>query len=405
MGSDDYSDGSPDNNVPDPADRTWRHPSEMAAQARVVSPSPFSRSTTRSARLPGPVWLLAAGVVVGIAMVGFIQRANTSEAAGSQTEVPQPEPPPATAAIDLPPTTTEAELPDETFVSSVQTTYLSPVLQTRVARPEGVLTVYADDGETILGSALAIESMILTSASSLAGHRTVLVSSAGGSMAMMEATLLGTDSFSDLAVLLVANSTEPLNLPTSPLGEAAPKGRVIVIAGGSTFLTDAASGKVLRLNIKAKSAAGYELDGIASTSVEVSEKDAGGGLFDGNGSVLGLVVKTNEHLASVLPIEDAISLAHSLVESGRIAPNWAGIYGSSIPTGGLVVNSVSADSPAELAGLQSGDSILAVNGRPISSMADFVHYVRALESGSTIQVRVERNGEIIEMSVQLGWRG
>lgn len=219
---------------------------------------------------------------------------------------------------------------------------------------------------------------------------------------MWEATLLGTDGFSDLAVFTCEESLDRLNLGVSALGEADPSEKVTVISSGESFLTSAPSGKVLQLNTTTESATGYRLVGIASTSVEATKRDAGAGLFDSNGSLLGIVVGTNDHLASVLPIEDALGLAHSLSKIGRMTPNWAGITGSSTTDGAVVVDVVEAGSPAETAGLLAGDLLLEVDGLRVTSMADLVHYMRALPSGSTIELDVQRGAEAITVQIPLG---
>lgn len=407
MGPDDYSDelsddDNLDSSLPSPADRVWRHPSEMAAEARASAASPTSQilSSTTSMRARGPLWVTAAGLVVGIVMVGLIQSSRTrAPQSGDDFAAAVPS---AAATIALPTTTVATESPTQTSTTGVPTTYTSPTLEIRVARPEGLLTVYASDKRTVLGSAVATENMILTSASSMAGHRTVYVSSALGSASMWKASLLGTDGFSDLAVFTCEESLVSLNLPVAFLGDADPSEKVTVISGGETFLTSAPSGKVLQLDTTNESADGYRLAGIAATSVEATGRDAGAGLFDSHGMLLGIVVSTNDHLASVLPIEDALALAKSLTTTGWMTPNWAGIRGSSTAEGFVIVESVGLASPAELAGVMLGDVVLSVDGEQVTSMADLVHYLRALDAGSTIELAVERNSELLTLQVLLG---
>ena len=411
MGADDYSEYEGDDDtddfdelgpMPEPSERVWRHPSEIAAQARAEAelaalPAP------RSSRVPSPVLIAAAGFVFGIVMVGLIQSSRNSStndqltAPGVVLATPDEVVLVPSQLIESTPT------PSSTVVSLVSTTYVSPVWKVRVARPEGVLTVYAADQATILASALATEDMILTSASCLDGHNRVYLSSALGSATMMEASLVGTDSFSDLAVLTTDLPLGDLNLPHSPLHTRALRDEVTVIGGGETLLTDAPSGKVLQLNTETKSADGYQLAGIASTSVQVSDSDAGGGLFDSDKMLLGLVVKTDDHLASVLPIEDALRLARTMTRTGFVSSAYAGIAGVSHPDGGIMVNDVSIDSPAEFAGIEQGDTIVQIDGQPVDSMADLIHYIRALESGSALQLTLYRGGEPVEVVVDLAW--
>lgn len=388
--------------MPPAAERAWRHPSEMAAEARATAITPTVPSSTRSLRVPGPVWIAAAGFIVGVVMVGLIQtsRAGSTDASAKDQSV---ELPTQVAAVQIPSTTALSQPTTSSVSAGVATTYTSPTLVNRVSRPEGVLTVFAPDRKTVLGSAVATDDLILTSASSVSGHKLVYVSSALGSVSMVECSLLGTDGFSDLAVFTTAEPLGSINLTVAALSEASPQEKVTVISGGDTRFTSAASGKVLKLITEGKSVSGYTLAGIASTSVEATPHDAGAGLFNSQGALLGIVVNTGDHLASVLPIEQALGLAQSLKQIGWMTPNWAGIRGSSNPGGPLLVESVGADSPAQLAGLHAGDAITAIDGKKISSMADLVHYVRGLESGASIEVTVVRGVDEVELVIELGW--
>lgn len=403
VGSDEQSDESPENNIPDPAERVWRHPSEIAAQARAAAETAAAAETPaqlRPGRPGAPAVLVAAGVLLGLIMVGYV-------AQGQQAS-------PTEALLTLEPSPVVATLPalgvaidastTSTTEASVSTTYMSPIHEVEVARPAGVLRVFTPDGNIVLGSAVATDGIILTSASALRGHKTVWVSSSSEQLEMAEATLLGTDLYTDLAVLTTDASLDDVNLPSFALSENLSEG-VFVIAGGKEPVTSAASGKILKLETKTRSATGYELAGLAATSVHISENDAGAGLFNRSGELIGVVVATKDYLASALPIEDALAIAQSLRRIGKVTPVWAGIQGSAQEPGGVLVSTVSPDSPAEYGGLLVGDVILGVDDYQISSMAELVHYVRALETGSSIELQVKRDSELMRVTVQLSWHG
>ena len=100
----------------------------------------------------------------------------------------------------------------------------------------------------------------------------------------------------------------------------------------------------------------------------------------------------------------------SIIENGYIEKPFIGVsvltvsdetrkYG--LP-GGASVQSVTADSPAEEAGLQINDIITKVNDTEIASSNDLVKLVRAANPGDVLTVTVYRQGETLELTVTIG---
>jgi serine protease Do len=71
---------------------------------------------------------------------------------------------------------------------------------------------------------------------------------------------------------------------------------------------------------------------------------------------------------------------------------------------GAVVNSIVADSPAAQAQLGEGDVITSVNGSPVASAAEFNASLREFAVGDTVRLEIDRDGERIEASAELGQR-
>lgn len=221
---------------------------------------------------------------------------------------------------------------------------------------------------------------------------------------MVTAEVLGSDPFSDLAVLEPDRPLEEYNLTSSEIGSTSGDEDVMVIAGGEDSRLMAPLGKVLQWGTSAMSASGHEMVGLASTSLQLGPNDPGGGLFDTSGHVIGLVLNTKSHLASVLPFENAMEIANLISAHGWASPVWVGIGAVTNPAGGVVVINVVENGPAQVAGIEVGDVIMAIDRNAVSSVADFVHYVRGLSKGSGANISVSRGADQIVFEVELGWR-
>ena len=132
---------------------------------------------------------------------------------------------------------------------------------------------------------------------------------------------------------------------------------------------------------------------------------SGAGLFDDDGALIGigsLVVADatggfNPRPGNLyLPINLLKPILADLIENGRRsgpAQAWLGIHSQAHPEGGLQIQRVSQDGPAELAGLRRGDRILAIDNAMISDLSDFYRRLWAKgPAGSQVELTYLREG-------------
>ena len=117
-----------------------------------------------------------------------------------------------------------------------------------------------------------------------------------------------------------------------------------------------------------------------------------------------------------LPSSMIVSVYNQLVSSGKVRrgflgilmrplePEMARVFEIPDGTGVLIENLSSDDSPAAQAGLQSGDVIVAFEGKRVSSPRDLTRHVGATEIGRTIQLKYIRDGKAQTASVKVGLR-
>ena len=254
----------------------------------------------------------------------------------------------------------------------------------------------------------------------------------------LRATLIGTDVDSDLAVIKVDNipaGVEPLPLadPDSiRVGQ-------IVIAIGNPFGEQGSMslGIVSGLDRSLQSGrafteqSAYSLPSVIQTDAPINPGNSGGPLINLAGEVLGVNsairsnTGTNSGVGFAIPVAALHTIIPNLIQNGQHVYSYMGagfdeevsldeqaIY--SLPqTAGAYVLSVTADGPADRAGLQAanrttgngGDLVIALDGEPITDFSDLNSYLVFNKSaGDTVEVTVIRDGEEVTFSMTLGAR-
>jgi serine protease Do len=113
------------------------------------------------------------------------------------------------------------------------------------------------------------------------------------------------------------------------------------------------------------------------------------------------------------PVDAARSVAEQLITTGKVVTVWLGVEGMDLDSatalalkvdGGAMIEQVKADSPAARAGLAPRDVIVAVNGKPVTSMGMLVIAVRAHRPGEVCTLDVVRENTHHGMKVTLAER-
>ncbi|MCF7202529.1 DegQ family serine endoprotease [Pseudomonas oligotrophica] len=231
----------------------------------------------------------------------------------------------------------------------------------------------------------------------------------------LQAKLIGADPRTDVALLKI----DADDLPTVRLGKSdSLKAGEWVVAIGSPFGFDhtVTAGVV--------SATGRSLPGesyvpFIQTDVAINPGNSGGPLFNLEGEVVGINSQIFTRsggfmgLSFAIPIDVAMDVANQLRDSGKVSRGWLGVsiqevnkdladsFGLDRPAGALVAQ-VMDGSPAARGGLQVGDVIVSMNGKPIIMSADLPHLVGSLKPGTEATFQVVRNGERKKLDIEIG---
>lgn len=233
--------------------------------------------------------------------------------------------------------------------------------------------------------------------------------------------LVGTDSYSDVAVLSVdadsiiaiaeIGSSEDLKVGDTSFAVGAPLDSSTY---AWTVTRGVISGKNRTVEVSSTTGTTSSIMEVLQTDTAINSGNSGGPLCNSNGEVIGI---TNMKLASssiegmgfAIPIETAVEVAEKLISGKTVSYPYIGVYiydatasRFSSEVIGVYVESVEKNSPAEKGGLKSGDKIISVNGTKIASSTYFKHELYKYEIGDEITITVERNGKEKELKITLG---
>ena len=158
---------------------------------------------------------------------------------------------------------------------------------------------------------------------------------------------------------------------------------------------------------------------LIQMDASVSPGNSGGGLFNMNGELIGLVnAKSSssdaEGLGFAIPINDAIKVAQDLLENGYVSGRpYMGITYLAVTDAqtaaqlnvtayGVYVVDVVQGGPADKAGLKTGDRIVSIDGTEIAQKDDLGTLIQQHAAGDTLSITVAREGQMQTVSLTLG---
>lgn len=232
----------------------------------------------------------------------------------------------------------------------------------------------------------------------------------------LPARLVGTDPRSDMAVLKIEDGDD---LPVVKIGQSRDlKVGEWVLAIGSPFGFDytVTAGIVSALG---RSLPSENYVPFIQTDVAINPGNSGGPLFNLDGEVIGINSQIYTRsggfmgVSFAIPIDDAMNVFRQLRDEGAVSRGWLGVliqevnrdlaesFGLKRPRGALVAE-VMANSPAEDAGLKTGDIVLQYEGEDVALSSDLPPMVGRTPVGETASLRVLRGGDIINVDVEIG---
>ena len=234
----------------------------------------------------------------------------------------------------------------------------------------------------------------------------------------LEATLVGADPRSDLALLKI----DAEDLPAVQLGRSdALEVGEWVLAIGSPFGFDysVTAGIVSAKGRSLPNENNENYVPFIQTDVAINPGNSGGPLFDLDGRVVGINSQIYTRsggfmgVSFAIPIDVAMGVVEQLKTDGRVSRGWLGVviqdvnrdlaesFGLAKPGGALVAR-VLDGGPADIGGLKEGDIIVTFNGSDVDLSSDLPHLVGRSRAGGDVEVVIVREGKRKTLQVTVG---
>lgn len=263
---------------------------------------------------------------------------------------------------------------------------------------------------------------IVTNRHVVANTRKLTVTLANGKE--VTAKVVGKDPRTDVAVLRIENP--PGDLVAARLGDSdqAEVGEWVLAVGSPLGMEQTVTAGIL--SGKGRAGGRIQMSGnrvrrYLQTDAKINPGNSGGPLVNLDGEVIGINTLISAgpggSYGFAIPINEVRAVATKLIKEGRVAWPYLGVMvgdldslepdkkaelGKNLPARGAFAIDISANSPAEKAGLKAGDVITQLDEQKVETGADVVDYVSARAIGNKVAVHVVREGKPKTLSVTLG---
>ncbi len=258
------------------------------------------------------------------------------------------------------------------------------------------------------GLVLASDGLILTNSHVVAGASRIVVTMADGQKA--EARILGEDPHTDIAVLrtdhtLVAPPIAFHDSKTLQVGQLA-----IALGNPLGFEHTVTAGVVSAVGPSLRAVTGWLIDDVIQTDAALNPGNSGGPLVDAKGRVIGIntaVIRGAQGICFSVAANTALDVVTQVLRYGRVRRASLGIEGANtiIPRhialhsgitqqNGVRVMKVLQSSPAEQAGIQGGDLLIAIDDHALQGIDDLLRLLNHERLNSDVKVTLLRKGEM-----------
>jgi serine protease Do len=274
-----------------------------------------------------------------------------------------------------------------------------------------------DQREDSLGSGVIVspDGYILTNNHVIDGATDVRVTLSD--KRQLKAKVVGTDAKTDIAVLKVEGS----GFPAITIGDSS-KVQVgdYALAIGDPF----GVGQTVTMGIISAMNRGNlgieDYEDFIQTDAPINPGNSGGALVNDRGELVGINTAIlshgsggNEGIGFAIPVNLARSVMGQILDHGKVNRAYLGIMVQDVTPGiskamglkdmkGVLVGDVSPSGPAQKSGIQRGDVILEINGKPMSDSRELRMSISMMTPDSTVNVKLLRNGNPTDVSVKLG---
>jgi serine protease DegS len=271
--------------------------------------------------------------------------------------------------------------------------------------------------ERTLGSGVIVDEAghIVTNHHVIANAESIQVQLADGRVA--DAHIVGRDPDTDLAVLKI--NLSPLPVAVFGRSDQLKVGDVVLAIGNPIGLSQTVTHGIVSATSRQQLGIA-PLEDFIQTDAPINFGNSGGALVDSSGALIGIntaiVAKSLgvEGIGFAIPVNMVRGVLSDIIAHGRVIRGWIGILPEDVTDeqaarlglaqGGVVIANLYVGSPAQEAGLQPGDIMLAVGGTTLHSAQDALGRIANEKPGSTLTIKVLRGKRALEVKAHVSER-
>ena len=227
-----------------------------------------------------------------------------------------------------------------------------------------------------------------------------------------EGKVVGRDPKTDLALVKIDGAPD-LHALTLGDSENLKVGSWVVAVGSPFGLEQTVTAGIVSAKGRVIGSGPY--DNFIQTDASINPGNSGGPLINMKGEVVGIntaIVAEGQGIGFAIPVDMAKDIAHQLQDKGHVTRGWLGVsiqqmtpelaksFGMKEEKGALV-SQVFPSSPAEKAGIEKGDVIVAFDGKEVADSKDLPRLVASTPVGKTVAVKLSREGKVVERQVRV----
>jgi len=293
---------------------------------------------------------------------------------------------------------------------------MDPFFRQFFGQDGGQFNMPRESREKALGSGVVVspEGYILTNNHVVDGASDVEVTLAD--KRVIKAKIIGTDPKTDVAVLKVnVNNLNPITIGDSSKVQV---GDMALAIGDPFGVGETVTNGII--SATGRGGLGIEdYEDFIQTDAPINPGNSGGALINDRGELVGINTAIISHgsggsqgIGFAVPVNLARQVMDEILKTGHVTRSYLGIYPQDITPAmarafgekemaGILVGDVSPDSPAKAAGLQRGDILLDVNGKPVNDSNQLRMSISMMKPGTDITVKYFRSGAEHSANIKL----
>jgi S1-C subfamily serine protease len=282
---------------------------------------------------------------------------------------------------------------------------LSHAIETEVAAARGLAVAVRNASHRHVSALLWQPDAVVTSEQVVGNRDEYEVVTASGATA--KARIAGRDPGTNLLVL---------RTDTQLAATAVPRGTARVGALALALGADAAGATIARLGLVSSvgpqwySRAGGRLEQRIALDIRLRRTEEGGPVLDASGALLGMSTLGPPGVVLAIPVATLERVVPQLLSDGQVPRGWLGLglqpvavpeplRADAAEATGMMVMSIAAGGPGEVAGVKAGDILLTIDGASMRGLRRVIAQLDDESVGKTVALRLIRGGEVLTLNV------